>query len=108
MNRRDLFRIAALTLASFLPSFGRTLKFPPSTRGTNTLLTSQMITNEALAVLQHDFCIFPKMFGAELDGVKIGDTVMIRKPPPWMSRSNEVMRATVVMVSGTDLEYTCQ
>ena len=62
----------------------------------NTLLTIQMITNEALAVLENELT-FTKFVNRQYDdsfakrGAKIGDTLNIRKPPRYIGRTGQAL-----------------
>lgn len=88
---------------------------------TNTLLTIDKVTNEALRVL-HGNLAFVKNVNRDYDdnfakdGAKIGDTLRIRKPPKYTVRTGRVMAvqgATETYVSlpvtnqkGVDMDFT--
>lgn len=87
----------------------------------NTLLTIDMVTNEALRVLHGNLAFlknvdkkYDDQFGRE--GAKIGDTLRVRKPPKYTVRTGRVMQvqnSTETYVSlpvstqkGVDMEWT--
>jgi len=87
----------------------------------NTLLTIDMVTNEALRVL-HGNLAFVKNVNKGYDdqfakdGAKIGDTLRIRKPPKYSVRTGRVMQAQnstenyvnlpVTNQKGVDMDWT--
>ena len=87
----------------------------------NTLLTIDMVTNEALRVL-HGNLAFVKNVNRGYDdqfakeGAKIGDTLRIRKPPKYAVRTGRVMQSqnstenyvnlTVNNQKGVDMDWT--
>lgn len=87
----------------------------------NTLLTIDMVTNEALRVLHGNLAFlknvnkqYDDQFGRE--GAKIGDALRVRKPPKYSVRTGRVMQvqnSTETYVSlpvstqkGVDMEWT--
>jgi len=79
----------------------------------NTLLTIDMVTLEALAVL-HGNLAFVKNVNRDYDsafgktGAKIGDTLRIRKPPQYTVRSGAVMSAQNATETYVSLPVTSQ
>lgn len=87
----------------------------------NTLLTIDMVTNEALRVL-HGNLAFIKNVNRDYDdkfaqeGAKIGDTLRVRKPPKYTVRTGRVMQVQnavedyvslpVTNQKGVDLNFT--
>lgn len=87
----------------------------------NTLLTIDMVTNEALRVLHTNTAFIKnvnKAYDGEFakEGAKIGDTLRIRKPPKYTVRTGRVMQAQnstenyvnlpVVNQKGVDMNWT--
>lgn len=79
----------------------------------NTLLTPQMITKEALAVIVNSVRLAGKVnrqydskFG--VDGAKIGDTLNIRKPPRYMGRSGQALAVEDITETSIPLTLTTQ
>lgn len=87
----------------------------------NTLLTIDMVTNEALRVL-HGNLAFVKNVNRDYDdqfareGAKIGDVLRVRKPPKYLVRTGRAMQAQnsteqyvnlpVSNQKGVDMEWT--
>ncbi len=79
----------------------------------NTLLTIQMITNEALAVLKNEL-MFTKFVNRQYDGsfaksgAKIGDTLNIRKPPRYVGRTGQTLSLEDSTETSVPLQLTTQ
>ncbi len=87
---------------------------------TNTLLTESMITNEALAVLENNLT-FTKNVNRDYDSyfgkqeAQIGDTLNIRKPPRYVTRSGPALQVqgstetyvpVVLTQKGADIDFS--
>lgn len=79
----------------------------------NTLLTIQMITNEALAVLENELT-FTKGVNRQYDdsfgqsGAKIGTTLNIRKPPQYVGRTGQAIAIENATETSVPLTLTTQ
>jgi hypothetical protein len=79
----------------------------------NTLLTINMITNEALAVLENQLTAtkyinrqYDDSFGRS--GAKIGDTLNIRKPPRYIGRTGQAISIEDSVETSVPLALTTQ
>lgn len=79
----------------------------------NQLLTIQMITNEALAVLENELT-FTKYVNRQYDdsfgkkGAKIGDTLNVRKPPRYIGRTGQAISIEDSVETSVPLALTTQ
>jgi len=79
----------------------------------NQLLTIQMITNEALAVLENELT-FTKFVNRQYDdsfakkGAKIGDTLNIRKPPRYVGRTGQAISIEDSVETSVPLQLNTQ
>lgn len=79
----------------------------------NTLLTINMITNEALAVLENQLTVtrrvnrqYDDSFGRS--GAKIGDTLNVRKPPRYIGRTGQAISIEDSVETSVPLALTTQ
>jgi len=95
MNRRKFLKsiikgvavgtIAPMALVKSLPGISKAMVSTPGMRATlgNTLLTPQIIAQEALRMLQEDL-VLSKLVHKEYDSpIKKLDTIKIRRPPKF-------------------------
>lgn len=79
----------------------------------NTLLTIQMITNEALALLENELT-FAKFVNRQYDdsfgvrGAKIGDTLNVRKPVRFVGRTGQAIGIENVTETSIPVQLTTQ
>jgi hypothetical protein len=79
----------------------------------NTLLTIQMITNEALALLENELT-FTKFVNRQYDdsfgvrGAKIGDTLNVRKPVRFVGRTGQAIGIENVTETSIPVQLTTQ
>ena len=79
----------------------------------NALLTIQMITNEALAVLENELT-FTKGVNRQYDdsfgrsGAKIGTTLNVRKPPQYIGRTGQAISIEDAVETSIPLTLTTQ